>query len=230
MRWPARHTADRGSGPVTALMVMAILALVFTIGITALFSAAGDERSSAMHAADAAALAGARGVLDDAPAALSPGFTTPAEIPMLLGGGVCVQTGRVEAFRLAAANNATLTSYCYNVFTDTVRVTVGINVSNVGEGVATAAAEAVTSFQPASCELNPDFELPEDEPTPPPDEGPPEDDEPTPPPPPPEPDDIDTTIDCGFGGLAVILRFPEERFYFVDLARELDDRDPRLTR
>ena len=224
MRWPARRTADRGSGPVTALMVMAILALVFTIGITALFTAAGDERSSAMHAADAAALAGARGVLDDAPAALSPGFTTPAEIPMLLGGGVCVQTGRVEAFRLAAANNATLTSYCYNVFTDTVRVTVRMNVSNVGEGVATAAAEAVTSFQPASCVLASDFTPPPEDP--PGGESPPEP-EPTPPP---DPDPINTTIDCGFGGLAVIFRFPEERFYFVDLARALDDRDPRLTR
>jgi hypothetical protein len=226
-RWPGRRAADRGSGPVTALMVMAILALVFTIGITALFAAAGDERSSAMHAADAAALAGARGVLDDAPTALSPGFTTTAEIPLLLGGGVCVQTGRVEAFRLAAANNATLTSYCYNVYTDTVRVSVRMHVSNVGDGVATAAAEAVTTFQPASCELDPDFELPEDEP---PGEEPPSGDDPTPPPPPPEPDDIDTTVDCGFGGLAVIFRFPEERFYFVDLASALDARDPRLTR
>ena len=224
MRWPTRRTADRGSGPVTALMVMAILALVFTIGITALFAAASDERSSAMHAADAAALAGARGVLDDAPAALSPGFTTPAEIPMLLGGGVCVQTGRVQAFRLAAANNATLTSYCYNVYTDTVRVSVRMNVSNVGDGVATAAAEAVTSFHPASCVLSPDFTLPTEDP---PGDEPPPNPEPTPPP---DPDPIDTTVDCGFGGLAVIFRFPEERFYFVDLARELDDRDPRLTR
>ena len=223
MRLPGHRSAERGSGPVTALMVMAILALVFTIGITALFAAAADERSSAMHAADAAALAGARGVLDDAPAALSPGFTTPAEIPLLLGGGVCVQTGRVDAFRLAAANNATLTSYCYNVFTDTVRVTVRMNESNVGDGVATAAAEAVTSFQPASCVLDSDFTPPPDDP---PDDEPPPVDEP----PPPDPDPIDTTIDCGFGGLAVIFRFPEERFYFVDLARALDDRDPRLTR
>ena len=224
MRWPARPAADRGSGPVTALMVMAILALVFTIGITALFAAAGDERSSAMHAADAAALAGARGVLDDAPAALSPGFTTPAEIPVLLGGGVCVQTGRVEAFRLAAANNAALTSYCYNVFTDTVRVTVSMNVSNVGEGVATAAAEAVTTFQPASCVLDSDFTMPPEDP---PGEEPPPGPEPRPPP---DPDPIDTAIDCGFGGLTVIFRFPEERFYFVDLAPALDAREPRLTR
>ena len=92
---------------------------------------------------------------------------------------------------------------------------------------ATAAAEAVTTFQPASCELDPDFELPEESrrgaaarrttrphtaATP------------------AEPDDIETTVDCGFGGLAVIFRYPEERFYFVDLASALDDRDPRLTR
>jgi hypothetical protein len=224
MRWPARRTADRGSGPVTALMVMAILALVFTIGITALFAAAADERSTAMHAADAAALAGARGVLDDAPAALSPGFTTPPEIPILLGGGVCVQTGRVEAFRLAAANNATLTSYCYNVFTDTVRVAVRMNAYNVGEGPATASAEAATTFHAASCVLDPDFTPPPDDP---PDEDPPPDDEPTPAP---DPEPIDTTIDCGFGGLAVIFRFPQARFFFVDLGRALDARDPRLTR
>jgi hypothetical protein len=228
MRWPARRTADRGSGPVTALMVMAILALVFTIGITALFAAASDERSSAMHAADAAALAGARGVLDDDPAALSPGFTTPAEIPVLLGGGVCVQTGRVEAFRLAAANDAALTSYCYNVFTDTVRVTVRMNAYNVGDGPATASAEAVTTFQAASCVLDPDFTLPSEDPA---DEQPPPDETPSPTPTPtPDPDPIESTIDCGFGGLAVIFRFPEERFFFVGLARALDDRDPRLTR
>jgi hypothetical protein len=211
-------------------MVMAVLALIFTIGITALFAAAADERSSAMHAADAAALAGARGVLDDAPAALRPGFTTTAEIPLLLGGGICVQTGRVEAFRLAAANNATLTSYCYNVFTDTVRVTVRMNTSRVGEGRATASAEAATTFQAASCVLDPDFELPEEEEEPPDEEPPPGEEDPTPTPPPPEPDDLDTTVDCGFGALAVIFRFPEERFFFLDLARALDDRDPRLTR
>jgi hypothetical protein len=225
-----RRAAERGSGPVTALMGMAILALVFTIGITALFAAASDERSAAMHAADAAALAGARGVLDDAPQAMAPGFVTPAEIPLLLGGGVCVQTGRVEAFNLARANNATLTSYCYNVYTDTVRAEVRMNEHNVGEGPATASAEAATTFQAASCVINPDFELPEEEEDPPEETPPPDDEEPTPPPPPPEPDDILTTIDCGIVGLTIIFRFPEERFYFVNLAAELEDRDPRLTR
>jgi hypothetical protein len=149
---PSRRT-DRGSGPVTALMVMGILALVFTIGITALFAVASDERSTAQHAADAAALAGARGVLDEAPVALATGFTEPDEIPMMLGGGPCVQTGRVEAFRLAQANRAVLTSYCYNVWTDTVRVSVRLTDSNVAATRATAAAESTTTFEPAHCTL-----------------------------------------------------------------------------
>jgi hypothetical protein len=134
-------------------MVMGILALVFTIGITALFAAASDERSTAQHAADAAALAGARGILDEAPTATAAGFTTPDEIPLLFGGGVCVQTGRVEAFRLAQANHAILTSYCYNVWTDTVRASVRLTDSNVAETRATAAAESTTTFQPADCAL-----------------------------------------------------------------------------
>jgi hypothetical protein len=219
-----RRRADRGAGPVTVIMVLAILALVFTISVTAVFAVAGGERSGAMHAADAAALAGARGVLDQAPADVAPGFVTPAEIPTMLGGGVCVQTGRVDAFRLAAANNAALTSYCYNVFTDTVRVAVRMNDFNVGSGPATATAEAATTFQAASCVLDPGFtppseNLPSSTPTP----------NPVPTPAP-NPNPIHTFVDCGFGGLAVIFRFPEERFFFVDLARELDARDPRLTR
>ena len=232
-RWTTRRAAERGSGPVTALMVMAILALVFTIGITALFAAAGDERSSAMHAADAAALGGARGVLDQAPVDLQPGFLTPAEIPLLLGGGPCVQTGRVEAFQLAQSNGATLTSYCYNVWTDVVRVSVRMNDHNVGNGPATASAEAATTFQAASCVIDPDFELPEEEEEEePPEETPPpgEEEEPTPPPPPPPPANLETTIDCGFGDLTIIYRYPENRFFFVNLAAELEDRDPRLTK
>jgi hypothetical protein len=225
-----RRAAERGSGPVTALMVMAILALIFTIGITTVFAQAGDERSSAMHAADAAALAGARGVLDQAPIDTQPGFLFPAtEIPVQLGGGPCVQTGRVDAFRLAQANGATLTSYCYNVWTDTVRAEVRMNDHNVGNGPATASAEAVTSFQAASCVISPDFELPEvEEPE---EEPPPSDDAtpPPPPPPPPIPADIETTLDCGLLGLTIIYRYPENRFFFVNLAAELDARDPRLT-
>ena len=230
-RWRSRRAAERGSGPVTALMVMAILALVFTVGITALFAAATDERSSAMNAADAAALAGARGILNDAPRAMQPGFLTPAEIPLLLGGGVCVQTGRVQAFQLAQVNGATLTSYCYNVYTDVVRVTVRMNDHNVGNGPATASAEAATTFQAASCVIDPDFELPEEEEDEPPEETPaPGEEEPTPPPPPPPPADLETTIDCGFGDLTIIYRYPENRFFFVNLAAELEDREPRLTK
>ena len=48
---------ERGSGPVTALLVLGALALVFAMGVTMVGTVAGDESSSAQHAADAAALA-----------------------------------------------------------------------------------------------------------------------------------------------------------------------------
>ena len=105
-----------------------------------------------------------------------------------------------------------------------------MNVSNVGDGVATATAEAVTTFQPA--ELRAGLRLraaggrraeesrrPADA-----------DADSDPAATPAEPDDLETTVDCGFGGLTVIFRFPENRFFFLDLAAALDDRDPRLTR
>ena len=38
-----------------------------------------------------------------------------------------------------------------------------MNEHNVGSGPATASAEAATTFQAASCVINPDFELPEEE-------------------------------------------------------------------
>lgn len=223
--------ADRGSGPVTALMVMGILALVFAIGLTALFAAAGAERSTAQHAADAAALAGAQGVLDDAPAALAPGFVTPADIPLLLGGSVCAQTGRVEAFRLAQANHASLTSYCYDVFADTVRVSVRLDDSTVADTRASADAEAATTFEAGRCALDPGFRVPE-EPDPAPEPAP-EEEDPAPeeaeaaPPQPPAP--VSTTLDCGFGPLAVIFRPALARFFFLDLEAQLADLRPRLT-
>jgi hypothetical protein len=214
--------SDRGSGPVTALLIMGVLALVLAIGITAGLSAAGEERSGAQHAADAAALAGAQSILDDAPDDLAPGFLRVSDIPVQLGGGVCSQNGRAEATRLAQANDATLTTYCYDVWNDTVSTSVRLDETHVGDTKATADAEAETGFAPAECRLASAFEPP-DEPI-----APPDDDDDAPPPPPP-PATMDTTIDCGFGDLSVTFRTATSRFTFTDLAEELEDLDPRLT-
>ena len=84
---------DAGSGPVTAILVVAILALLVGAGFAASGAAAGDEAASANHAADAAALGGAQGVLDNLPASLNPGFEDVDEIGDLLGGAPAFRPG-----------------------------------------------------------------------------------------------------------------------------------------
>ena len=221
-----RRRRDAGSGPVTVIMVLAVLALCAVIGVTARFAAAGDERSSAQHAADAAALAGAQAILDDLPDKLSPGFLVPSDIATLIGGGVCVPTGSIEASTLAAQNGATVTSYCYNVFADEVSVSVRMNASSDGPP-ARAEAVAATTFDASSCSLADDFEAPTPPPSPPPAD---DEDDDDPPPPPPPPSSVDTFLDCGFGALSVVFRPLTARFGFASLAAELADVRPRLVR
>ena len=223
-----------------AVMVLAVLALLAAIALTAQFTVAGGERAGARHAADAAALAGAQAVLDELPDQLSPGFLTAEDIPTLLGGGVCLQTGRIDADRLAAANGATLTSYCYDVFRDEISTGVRMN-STQGTSPSTADATAATTFDASRCALDDGFAPPTPTPAPPPtdddgddgDDGDGEDgdegDEDAPPPPPP-PTRVGTSIDCGTGPLALAFQVASARFGFVDLATELADVRPRLTR
>ena len=146
---------DAGSGPVTAILVVAILALLVGAGFAASGAAAGDEAASANHAADAAALGGAQGVLDNLPASLNPGFEDVDDIADLLGGGTCVQAGRAKAAQLAAANGATLTSYCWNVFADRVTASVRMNRTNVAGPPTSADAEAASTFDASACTLDP---------------------------------------------------------------------------
>ena len=219
---PRRRRRDAGSGPVTVIMILAVLALCAALGITARFAAAGDEKSTAQHAADAAALAGAQAILDDLPNELSPGFAVPTDIATLLGGGVCVQTGRIEATTLAAQNSGIITHYCYNVFRDEISVSVVLDDSSDGTR-ARADAVAATTFDASSCSLADDFEAPTPAPSP---TGDDEDDDPPPPP----PSSVDTAIDCGFGALSVVFRPLTARFGFASLAAELADVRPRLTR
>jgi hypothetical protein len=207
---------------VTAILVLAILALAVGAALAAAGAAAGDEASSANHAADAAALGGAQGVLDDLPNSLSPGFEKPSDIANLLGGGTCLQTGRAQAADLAAANGGTLTSYCWNVFADEVSASVRMNRTNVSGPPAKADAVAATTFDATACSLDPDFTEPTPSPSPTPTPGP----GPTPPGPPPR---IVTWIDCGFGRLVVDFTNDDGRFHFRHLSHIADDLKPRLT-
>lgn len=223
---------DRGSGPVTALLVMGALALVFAIGVTMVGTVAGDESASAQHAADAAALGGAQGIVDDLPISLAPGFVVPSEIPLLLGGGTCVQTGRIDATQLAAANGATLLNYCYNVYRDQVTVDVRMNGTEVQGSPTQADAEAATTFEASSCSLDPSFAMPTPSPSPTPtdDDDDDDDDPPPPPPPPPPPSRIASWVDCGFGRIDVVFTPADGRFHFIDLVGMAADLKPRLTK
>ena len=210
------------------LLVVGILIALFAGLLTALAAVAADEGSAATHAADAAALGGARGVLDDLPDQLILGFTAPPEIAGLVGGGTCLQNGRVKADELARANEASLTSYCYNVWSDEVSVAVRMNSTSVDGPPATARAEAETTFTADECRLDPSFTEPTEEPDDPPAADDDDDDEPSVPLPPPGPSL--TWIDCGVGRQPIEFRPAVARFFFVHLADDLVDVDPRLTK
>lgn len=200
---------ERGAGPVSVILILAFLALVFTAGVTATGTFASNESAGAQHAADAAALAGAGGVVDTIPTALAPGFLTTSEIPLLLGGGPCVQTGRLQATQLAIENDATITSYCYNVWTDEVTVHVRLNDTNTtSTHTAVAHATAATSFRANACELDPGFTPPTGKP-----KG-------TPP---------KTWVDCGFGRLTIVWNPTLERFQFLELPAIPAMLTPKLT-
>jgi hypothetical protein len=213
---------DAGSGPVTAILVVAILALLVGAGFAASGAAAGDEAASANHAADAAALGGAQGVLDNLPASLSPGFEDVDDIADLLGGGTCVQAGRAKAAQMAAANGATLTSYCWNVFADRVAASVRMNRTNVAGPPTSADAEASSTFEASACTLDPSFVRPTPSPSPTGTSSPSPTTSPTSTPAP-----IKTWVDCGFGPLDV--HFSGGRFHFERLGHIADDLEPRLT-
>lgn len=218
---------DAGSGPVTVLLMFGVVALVCAALLTAVTTVARTEGSQATYAADAAALGGAQGVLEDAPDSLMAGFGRTSDIADLLGGGSCLQTGRAKAEQLAAANGAAVTSYCWNVFRDQVTAAVRMNGTDVSGPPASADAEAATTFEARACSLDPSFDEPTPEPTPSPTGTTPPDAPPPPPPPPPRP--IVTWVDCGLGRMTVEFSIIDGRFRFRDLEGDLEDVEPRLT-
>lgn len=206
------HQED-GLTLVGALLIFALVALAGGIVLTGQLAVATSQGGRAQHGADAAALAGARGVLDEVPALVAPGFVLPSEIPVRLGGGRCLQTGVVDATRLAQENDDTLTSYCYDAFRDEVRVEV-----RTSDSTARKSATAATTFDAGSCRLPSDVTVPGD------DAGNPGDPEDTDPPSP-----LRTVLDCGIE-LPVVFTPVDSRFHFVGLEALLADVDPRLTR
>lgn len=212
-----RARREAGLTLVGALLIFGLIALAGGIVLTGQLAVATSDGGRAQHGADAAALAGARGVLDEVPVLVAPGFVLPSEIPLQLGGGRCLQTGIIDATRLAQENGDTLTSYCYDSFRDEVSVEVRTNDSS-----AQAAATAATTFDAGSCRLPSDVTVPGD------DEGDPDDgDDPEDSDDPPAP--LRAVLDCGIK-FPVVFTPVDSRFHFVGLEALLAEVDPRLTR
>lgn len=214
-----RPRREDGLTLVGALLIFGLIALAGGIVLTGQLAVATSEGGRAQHGADAAALAGAQTVLDEIPADVARGFVLPDDIPELLGGGRCLQTGVVDATRLAQENGDTLTSYCYDAFRDEIRVE-----ASTDDQTARASATAATTFDAGSCTLPPDVTPP----APRDDSGAPVDAGAAAPTPGPAP--RRTVLDCGVTSFPVVLTPADSRFHFVGLGGLLADVDPRLTR
>lgn len=214
---------------------MGFLALVIAGGLTGYGSVAGAEQSKAQNAADAAALAGAGYILDDLPGQLlGAPFADPSSLQGDIGEAGCVQLGRASADDLAAENDATLTDYCWSASRSEVSVSVRLNYAVKGEP-ATASAVAAPGLSLSDCTIDPNF-VPPTPPAAAPTTG---DgggknagggkDTPTATPTPPAP--VETTVNCGFGDLAVSYDPSTKLFTFSDpgqIQSLLDGLKPRL--
>ncbi|QDP96623.1 hypothetical protein FOE78_12505 [Microlunatus elymi] len=226
--------AERGSGPITAILIMGFLALVVAAGLVAVGTVARGEGSQAQTAADAAALAGAGRVLDDLPGRLTGGaFTGDDALHDRVRQPGCLNLGQVDAQQLAKSNGATLTSYCWDAFDDEVQVSVRLNHADRGRP-ATARATAETGFNADDCRIDGSFEAPE---PPPPaddqdksgdkgkDKGKDDDKKPD------KPKPVETTLDCGFGPVTVRYDPETKQFSFTNpyqLVDQLRNLKPRL--
>ncbi|WP_114559445.1 hypothetical protein [Desertihabitans aurantiacus] len=220
----ARRRRERGSGPVSAILLMGFIALVAAVGLVMWMTVAGQRTSHTQYAADAAALAGADAALDELPDLLGDTFDTVADLDDAFSSG-CSQFGSSDAADLAAANGAELTDYCYDLADGTVSVTVRAQQPVRGQQVL-ARAEAETGLDLDGCLLDPDFTVPEPEPEPDPEDSDEEDAEE-----PERPEPVDTTIDCGFGAIEAVFD-PEDEEFSLDLGSLvdlLDELEPRLT-
>ena len=141
---------------VCALLGLATL-LVFVLVPT---SAATDQRSRAQNAADAAALAGAGGVLDGLEARL--GDPLPGRLTLDEPGSAFDRAfyalftstsavGGTDADRLAAANGAQVTSYRYDWRADRIEVQVQMNGRLEGGEQSQAAASAAIGSRFGRC-------------------------------------------------------------------------------
>lgn len=191
------------------LVVCALLGLVALLLLVLVpTSAATDQRSRAQTAADAAALAGAGGVLDDLEERLGdplPGLLSLEDPRSAFDDAfyslfaASSALGSSDADRLAAANGAHVTSYRYDWLADRVQVRVQMDAQLEGGARSQAEASAQLGMRFGQCRFA-DLPTPVPTPTPTPTSSPAPTDAPTDPPvpadPPEPPGPVDLDLDC----------------------------------
>jgi hypothetical protein len=215
-----RRRGDDGQ-VISFLTVGMVLTLVaITVVLLVPLGRATDQREGAQTAGDAAALAGAQQVRNDAVDELLAGLARKEDLATSLTCG----TGAGQAADLATRNGARIVRYCYDVADDRVEVLVE-GVRNVQGTHVPARSVASVGARWGGCVWT-DDPLPPPAPAPPP-PGPPG--PPAPPAPPAPPPDRGTRVTCGAFTATFVVRGSDGRLLVQQSRAELEDRlRPRL--
>lgn len=193
---------ERGAASMTLLVVVAVLLLAFAMMVSVRLATAADEASELQGAADAAALAGAQSIIQDAPGEIVSALVSGNSIPWDLG------QARAQSF--ADRNDATLRRYEYDPLADRVRVTVRSRERLESGEREERSAVAKLGISVNSCD-RPDEpalpELPEEEPKP---EDPPDPGDESPADPPPPVEDESGTLECSGLDIPFLWEWIEE--------------------
>lgn len=167
---PVARGRERGSGPVTVILIMGFLALLGGVALMGIEGSAAGQASKAQDAADAAALAGAGYISDHQTDQVLQAPFDPSTLAGDTGDAGCSWWGQSSAADLATENDATLSDYCWSADRADVTVTVKLNQSINGQQ-AQAQAVAAPGFSLSDCTIDPDFVPPKPTPATPPTDG-----------------------------------------------------------
>lgn len=200
------HGTEAGAAAMSVVVMASVLLLGFAMLVGVRLSKATDEASGLQAAADAAALAGAESIVDDAPGQIVSALVNGQAIPGDLGSSA--------AQDFASRNDTTLVSYSYSPSQDRIRVTVRSNdVLESGEPEErSAAAKLGMPFTACDRSDEPDEPSTTSSPSPSSSSSTSPSSSTTAPP----VDDVSDTLDCGGLDIPVLWEWDEENGWELD--------------
>lgn len=180
----SRRNREAGQVGTWPILVIAFAILALGVVVFTRLSTATKEAAEIQLAADAAALAGAQAIGQDAPGQIVSALMSGGTLPASLGQG--------PAQNFASRNGSRVIHYTYNPVQD--RVTVRVRSQAVTES---GQREEATAVARLGLRLGPCSHPPAPTPTPTPTTTPPPSPSPTPTTPPPPPPDVEVEGSCG---------------------------------